>query len=212
MPEPASSKLEGQGAQSSGATLTVVLLGVIVVAALYFGREVLVPIALAVLLSFVLAPLVRLLQGWLVPAARRGDRRDAAGAGRRPRIGRPYGGASQPARGRAAALPVHASRRRSSSLRGAFGRHRHARARFRGAAGLSKELERRKPFAPCSPPIGEQAAPTARFRSKCRQPDPGALHTLAALITPLIYPLTTTGIVFIFVIFILSSSRICETG
>ncbi|MFX6857649.1 AI-2E family transporter, partial [Acinetobacter baumannii] len=30
----------------------------------YFGREVLVPIALAALLSFVLAPAVRLLQGW----------------------------------------------------------------------------------------------------------------------------------------------------
>lgn len=34
----------------------------IIVAALYFGRDVLVPVALAVLLSFVLAPLVRLLQ------------------------------------------------------------------------------------------------------------------------------------------------------
>jgi predicted PurR-regulated permease PerM len=38
-----------------------------VVAALYFGREVLVPIALALLLSFVLAPLVRLLQSWRFP-------------------------------------------------------------------------------------------------------------------------------------------------
>jgi len=47
--------------------LTTVLLGVIVVTALYFAREVLVPIALAVLMSFVLAPLVRLLQGLYVP-------------------------------------------------------------------------------------------------------------------------------------------------
>src|ERR1700751_3156311 len=46
---------------SPGATGTVVI-GAIVVAALYFGREVLVPIALAFLLSFVLAPLVRLLR------------------------------------------------------------------------------------------------------------------------------------------------------
>src|SRR4029079_2187784 len=35
------------------------------------------------------------------------------------------------------------------------------------------------------------------------QPDPGALQTLVALITPLIHPLTTTGVVIIFVIFIL---------
>ena len=41
--------------------------GVMIVAALYFGREVPVPIALALLLSFALAPLVRLLQGWHVP-------------------------------------------------------------------------------------------------------------------------------------------------
>src|SRR5580658_8432821 len=43
-------------------TLATVLIGVVVVAGLYFGREVLVPIALAVLLSFVLAPLVQFLQ------------------------------------------------------------------------------------------------------------------------------------------------------
>jgi predicted PurR-regulated permease PerM len=39
----------------------------IVVAALYFTRDILVPIALAVLLSFLLAPLVRLLQRWRLP-------------------------------------------------------------------------------------------------------------------------------------------------
>jgi predicted PurR-regulated permease PerM len=39
----------------------------VVVVALYFGREVLVPIALAVLMSFVLAPPVRRLQDWYVP-------------------------------------------------------------------------------------------------------------------------------------------------
>jgi predicted PurR-regulated permease PerM len=42
--------------------VTPVLVAVVVVAALYFGREVLVPIALAVLLSFVPSPVVRLLQ------------------------------------------------------------------------------------------------------------------------------------------------------
>lgn len=46
---------------SPGATGTIII-GAITVAALYFGREVLVPIALAFLLSFVLAPLVRLLR------------------------------------------------------------------------------------------------------------------------------------------------------
>src|ERR1700727_3505759 len=38
------------------------MIGAVVVAILYFAREILVPIALAVLLSFVLAPLGRILQ------------------------------------------------------------------------------------------------------------------------------------------------------
>jgi predicted PurR-regulated permease PerM len=39
----------------------------IIIGTLYFGREVFVPVALAILLSFVLAPLVRMLQRWQVP-------------------------------------------------------------------------------------------------------------------------------------------------
>src|SRR6185503_11482428 len=38
--------------------------GVVVVAALYFAREIFVPLALAVLLSFALGPLVLLLRRW----------------------------------------------------------------------------------------------------------------------------------------------------
>ena len=44
-------------------------------------------------------------------------------------------------------------------------------------------------------------------RGPSRGPDPGALRTLVALIAPLIYPLATTGIVFIFVIFILMQQQ-----
>ena len=51
----------------AGSALTTVLLFVVVIGALYFAREVLVPIALALLLSFVLAPLVRTLRNWYVP-------------------------------------------------------------------------------------------------------------------------------------------------
>ena len=41
--------------------------GVVVVAALYFGREVLIPITLAMLLSFILAPVVEILRRIQVP-------------------------------------------------------------------------------------------------------------------------------------------------
>ena len=48
-------------------SVAVAILTAILIGALYLGREVFVPIALAVLLSFVLAPLVRLLQRCHVP-------------------------------------------------------------------------------------------------------------------------------------------------
>src|ERR1700740_3319275 len=43
------------------------ILAVIIIMTLYFGREIIIPIALAILLSFVLAPLVGLLQRMRVP-------------------------------------------------------------------------------------------------------------------------------------------------
>ena len=51
----------------AGFVLSNFVVGVIVVAALYFTREILVPVALAVLLSFVLAPSVKFLQRLRVP-------------------------------------------------------------------------------------------------------------------------------------------------
>src|SRR2546429_2562828 len=50
-----------------GSAVASVLMGVVLVTALCFGREVLVPIALAVLMSFVLAPLVGVFQRCYVP-------------------------------------------------------------------------------------------------------------------------------------------------
>lgn len=49
------------------ATLVMVVLGVVVVAALYLAREVLIPITLAILLSFVLGPVVSLFRRLHLP-------------------------------------------------------------------------------------------------------------------------------------------------
>jgi predicted PurR-regulated permease PerM len=49
------------------ASLTSLLFVVVIIGCVYAGREVLVPMALAVLLSFPLAPPVELLQRWHVP-------------------------------------------------------------------------------------------------------------------------------------------------
>src|SRR6516162_1889409 len=52
---------------SNSSALNTMLIGVIIVAAMYFAREVLMPVALAGILSFMLAPPVRMLQRFHVP-------------------------------------------------------------------------------------------------------------------------------------------------
>src|SRR5262249_10995401 len=66
---------------------------------------------------------------------------------------------------------------------------------------LNKELERPDARPSPTPPQSTDAAKPIPV--EVRQPDPGALRTLAALIAPLISPLATTAIIIIFVIFIL---------
>src|ERR1700733_13209083 len=53
--------------QPRGNALINLAVAALIVTALYFAREVLVPVALAVLFSFVLAPFVIRLQSWRVP-------------------------------------------------------------------------------------------------------------------------------------------------
>jgi predicted PurR-regulated permease PerM len=66
---------------------------------------------------------------------------------------------------------------------------------------LSSELDKPRRAAP---PLTDARTPTTRpIPVEIQQPDPGALQTLVALISPLLHPLATTGIVIIFVIFIL---------
>lgn len=53
--------------QLRGTTLINLAVAALIIAALYVGREIFVPIALAVLLSFVLAPFVITMQAWRIP-------------------------------------------------------------------------------------------------------------------------------------------------
>jgi predicted PurR-regulated permease PerM len=177
------------------------LFTVAIISALYFGREVLVPIALALLLSFALAPLVRILQAGRVPrtlavilvvlAAFAGI--FSLGALMVSQVNQ-----------LASELPRYQStlRDKIQSLRGAAAGTGTLERASQVLQDLSTELD--KPTA-TRPVIGLPAstAPDRPIPVEVKQPDPGALQTLVALITPLIHPLATTGIVVIFVIFIL---------
>jgi hypothetical protein len=70
---------------------------------------------------------------------------------------------------------------------------------------LSKELDKPKEAA-SAPGVGaslKAPVPPVPVPVEVRQPEPGALESLQSLITPLLHPLATTGIIIIFVIFIL---------
>jgi predicted PurR-regulated permease PerM len=189
--------------------LPTVLLVVVVVAALYFAREVLVPISLALLLSFVLAPVVRILRNWYVP------RSLSVIVAVIIAFALIFGlGALMVSQVTQLAndLPRYQStlRDKIQNLQGATAGTGTLERASEVLKELGKELDKpsqRDAFAPTRP-VGPDTPPQNKpIPVEVKQPDPGALQTLVALITPLIHPLTTTGIVVIFVIFILMQSQ-----
>jgi hypothetical protein len=68
---------------------------------------------------------------------------------------------------------------------------------------LSKELDKPAATAPEGSLSPRAPTPLKPVPVEVRQPDPGALESLQSLISPLLHPLATTGIIVIFVIFIL---------
>jgi predicted PurR-regulated permease PerM len=186
-----------------GTALTTILLAVVVVVALYLGREVLVPIALAVLMTFVLAPPVRRLQAWYVPRIVAVIFVVLVAFAAIFSLG---GLMVSQVNQLAADLPQYQStlRDKIASLRGAAA----GTGTLERASGvlkdLSKELDKPRGNVTPSSPLAIDGPSTGKpIAVEVKQPDPGALQTLVSLISPLLQPLATTGIVIIFVIFIL---------
>jgi predicted PurR-regulated permease PerM len=187
--------------QPPGTALINLAFAALIVTVLYFAREVLVPVALAVLFSFVLAPFVIRLQSLRFPRTLSVLVAVFVGFS----IIFSLGG-----------LMVSQANRLAEELPGYQQTLREKIQGLRGvAAGGSGTLERaskvlRELDTELQNPAREQAIEGLRRQPldrpipvEIRQPDPGTLTTLVAIIQPLIQPLTTTGIVVIFVIFIL---------
>lgn len=184
----------------AGFAISNFIVGVIVVAVLYLTREILVPIALAVLLSFVLAPLVRFLQARSVP-------RSLAVIGA-------VCAALAISVSLAAMVMIEVNQlandlpRYQSTLSDKMRNLRDTvgRAGLLNASSMLKDLDRnlkdRGDNAAGSllagAPIGKKPIPV-----EVHQPDPGASETLVAMMQPLAAPVTTTAVVIIFLIFFL---------
>jgi predicted PurR-regulated permease PerM len=199
MPEmPAQIRLK----QPRGTTLINMAVAALVIAVLYVGREIFVPVALAVLLSFVLAPFVIKLQAWRMP--RTLSVIVVVFVGFSVIFG--LGGlmVSQASR-LAADLPGYQQtlKDKIDSIRGLTGGSGTLEKASRVLKELKTELQNSQTGGqPGSSGILQQS-PDKPITVEVKQPDPGALTTLAAIIEPLISPLTTTLIVVIFVVFIL---------
>src|SRR6202140_4121588 len=182
------------------------ILAAMIIAMLYFGREIFVPIALAILLSFVLAPLVAILQRIRVP---RGLAVVSVVMLAFALIF-PTGSllATQLTQ-LAGDLPRYQST--ISEKIQSFRDTKAGRGTLERASDmlkdLGKEIDKPKDAASAraSSAIVRSNAPgpQAPVPVEVRQPDPGALESLRTLISPLVHPLATTGIIIIFVIFIL---------
>jgi predicted PurR-regulated permease PerM len=179
------------------------LIGALVVAALYFTREILVPIALAVLLSFVLSPLVRALQRMKLP-------RSTAVLGA-------VSLAMAIALSLAAMVMIEVNQLANDLPRyqSTLGEKIHNLRDRLGSVGvlknapsLLKDLDRelKSPGsgdAQTARPSLSDGPAKAPIPVEVHQPDPGASEALIAMLRPLAVPFTTTGIVVIFLIFFL---------
>jgi predicted PurR-regulated permease PerM len=189
--------------QPRGTTLINMGVAALIIAGLYFGREIFVPVALAVLLSFVLAPFVNRLQSLKLPRVAAVMTVVILGFA----IIFSLGGLMVTQASRLAeALPRYEQTLRSKieSLRGITGGGTGTLQRASEVLkDLKTELQNTKAGVPPSTTVLQQPVDSKPIPVEVRQPDPGALNTLVAIIAPLLSPLTTTGIVVIFVIFIL---------
>jgi predicted PurR-regulated permease PerM len=185
-------------------TLNAMLIGVIVVAAMYFAREVLIPIALAGILSFMLAPLVRILQRLRLPRVVAVLIAAVLAFAAIFVLARTL--VTEVER-LAENLPTYQETiaKKIESIRGRSGGTTGTLERARGVLyELNKEL------AGAEQKPGETAS-TADITSiestwvpvEVHEPPGGPLQMLIALINPLLGPLATTTLIVVFVIFIL---------
>jgi len=188
------------------AAVATAILAVIIITTLYFGRDIFIPVAMAILLSFVLAPLVGLLQRIRIPRGMAVVSVVLFAFALLFAMGSLF--ATQLTQ-LAEDLPRYQST--ISDKIQSFRDTTAGRGTLERASGMLKDLSKQldKPAdAQSAPAAGsvltpKSAGPVSPVPVEVLQPAPGALESLSALIAPLLHPLATTGIIIIFVIFIL---------
>ncbi|WP_203072515.1 AI-2E family transporter [Falsiroseomonas ponticola] len=197
MPEfPASARrrIPAAGVPTDGAAIAQAAL--VIIAVLYFARDLLVPLALAILLSFILAPIARALRRWGMPRVPGVILSVLAAVMVLASLGLVMG---RQLADLAAELPAYQAEvtRKLSSIHASGGLVERAQEMLRGLSnGVAREPRE-------VPPRGLQAEAVAPIPVEIRQPDPAALETLQGVLAPMLHPLATIGIVIVLVVFVL---------
>ena len=188
----------GRGARATD----TVIVAVGIIAGLYFGRDVLVPFTLAVLLSFVLAPLVdvltRLRAGKVPSVLLAVALAFAILAGLGALIGKQVAVLS-------ANLPQYqlVIGKKLESLRTSdIGKNMVEKA-ANALEGLNDKLSQTPPPAAAPAAVLKAQASPEPVPVEVRQPPPGPVQIVESVLSALLPPLATAGIVIIFVVFIL---------
>jgi predicted PurR-regulated permease PerM len=179
----------------------------LVIAALSFGREIFVPLALAALLGFLLDPLVTRLRRWRLP------RWLAVGIVVSVTVG-VVGVTSLLAGSQLVALarevPTYQSTiqlklrdlRETLSRRGVFDNAARLFDMFEGELSAARRALQ-QPAKPGTTPAQQRAQKEAPLRVQLEDPPMRPLQALAEVIAPVLAPLLTAGLVFVFLVFIL---------
>jgi predicted PurR-regulated permease PerM len=176
-------------------TLNTLLILVIVVAILFFAREVLLPVALAGILSFMLAPMVRWLQHLRIPRGLAVVSVVLLAFGAIFALGTVM--ARQVAH-LAADLPQHQAAITAKIQHLSGGGETGTAATLKRAEEVIEDLGKE-----IGNSQGTPAAPRTPLPVEVHEPTGSPLQTLRNLISPLLSPMATTGLIIVFVIFIL---------
>lgn len=179
----------------SPASLMTLAVSVVVIAALYFAREVLVPITLAVLLSFVLAPLVgrlRRLGLWRVPSVLLAV---VLALGVILALGVVIGTQVAQLGGRATEYSITIDQKVSAA--------RGYAARTIGALGTRLGHVAEEPAKPAPRAAQRGPEPAKPLPVEVHQPEPTPFEVLERFAAPVMGPLASLGIVLVVAVFIL---------
>ncbi|WP_375275461.1 AI-2E family transporter [Methylorubrum thiocyanatum] len=184
-------------------TLASLLLVVTLAGALYFGRDILVPVALAILLSFVLVPAVRALRRLRVPRAAAVLLVVLLAFGMLGAVGSLI---AREAAQLAADLPRYSLtlRDKITALRAATAERGGLSDTFSGFFDMAEEIGKElQPPAAKTDSDSQLGTADRPMQVEIHAPRSGVLKTLGSVAGGVLHPLATLGLILLFTIFIL---------